>query len=97
MPLSPDDPILRARRELQNIQDMHQEAMALVLEILSAVSPAYALEESTKTRRARARARLLELADLLPTMHRMLSGTLTILYAAERKHEGSPARIPPKL
>ena len=36
MPLSPDDPILRARRELQNIQDMHQEAMALVTQQLHA-------------------------------------------------------------
>ena len=97
MPLSPDDPILRARQEAQNAQDMHQEAMALLLEAIAALSPAYALDESWKTRRARARARLMELADLQPTVHRMLNSTITMLYAAERKHEGTPARVPPKL
>jgi len=95
MPLPPDDPIIRARREVENAHDMNQEALALLLEAIAALSPAYALDESWKTRRARARARLLELADLLPTTHRMMSGTITILYAAERKHEGT-LRIPPK-
>lgn len=95
MPLSPDDPIIRARQETQNAQDMHQEGMALLLEAIAALSPEYALDESWKTRRARACARLMELADLQPTMHRMLSGAITILYAAERKHEGT-LRIPSK-
>lgn len=89
-PLAKDDPILRARAEIQNAQDMHQEAMALLLEIIAALSPTLPLDEAAKTRRARARARLMELADLMPSLHRTMGSSITMLYAAERKHEGLP-------
>lgn len=89
-PLGKDDPILRARAEIQNAQDMHQEAMALLLEIIAALSPTLPLDEAAKTRRARARARLMELADLMPSLHRTMGSSITMLYAAERKHEGLP-------
>ncbi len=41
-----------------------------------------------------ARVRLIELADLLPTVHRTLNSTITMLYAAERRHEPHAPPIP---
>lgn len=67
---------------------------SVLLEAIAALSPAYMLDESWKTRRARARVRLIELADLLPTVHRTLNSTITMLYAAERKHEPNATPVP---
>lgn len=90
MTLPNHDPIKRALLESENVSDMQSNAMALVLQVLSALSPEYELDESMKERRRRARMYLLELADLLPVCAKKTSEVRCLLYAAERKYDPPP-------